>query len=264
MLLKPTYCLTVALLFISFSSLGQSRDNQVSLSFGPSLPMGDFASDAQNNEAAGYANVGLSVRLVYRKNISEQAGFVVTTFGQLNNFKTEKLATQLKEASSGGADSFNWTVKKAAWKMAGVLPGLSYTLALTNDQSICLNSIAKFGAVFAKSPLIEAEGKSTNAYAISRQSDAQSWGTAAAIASGLSYRFSPAFSVLADVEYMTTSQLTFKDVYVLSAATNGGLAIPGLYEINNSVNPPTTVEGVGDFKQRLNSLNVRVGISISF
>lgn len=103
------------LVFFSLAQAQQDVGGFFHLSLGVSLPEGDFASDAPDNSAAGYANTGLTINALFGHKIHKKfGGFAMLTFA---GHPIDHIA--LSAALNQNASSYQWKAERAFWSVTG-------------------------------------------------------------------------------------------------------------------------------------------------
>lgn len=254
--------LSITILCLCFSQIfGQNKTNELSLSFGPSFPLGDYSNTSLNNKFSGFAKTGQAISINYSRRLKNNLGLEAMLYGQRNPINTSAFANELSK--SGGFT--NWTVNEKSWYATSLLLGISKELAISsgkNKISIKPNVLA--GVAYAQSPSIKAESKMNDMYAKFTQSKSNGFGASILVGTLVSYQLSPVIGLSFHLEYLTTSKITFDNITSEFAATNGGLVIPGLYEISNSRNPPIYSQSNFSQKNSINALNTKLGINFYF
>ncbi len=246
------------LLCLSFSQIfSQNKTNELSLSIGPSFPLGDYSNTSLNNEFSGFAKTGQTISINFSRRLKNNLGLEAMLYGQRNPINTSAFANELSKSIGS-----NWTVDEKSWYATSLLLGISKELQVSsgkNKISIKPNVLA--GVAYAQSPSIKAESKMNDMYAKFTQSKTNGFGASILVGTIVSYQFSPVIGLSFHLEYFTTSKISFDNVTSEFAATNGGLVIPGLYEISNSRNPPIYSQNNSSQKNSINALNTKLGIN---
>ena len=113
--MKKTF-LTLSLFLTATITFAQDK-GFVSVNFGSSIPIGEFASTDENSNSAGYAQTGFLVDVSLGLKFSKHFGVNMLVREQVNKYDAQALADQTKE--SGVSSSINTT----AWTMGGYMVG---------------------------------------------------------------------------------------------------------------------------------------------
>ena len=113
------------LLCLSFSQIfSQVKTNELSLSFGPSFPFGNYSSASLDNELSGFAKIGQAISINYSSRLKNNLRLEAMLYGQRNPINTSAFANELSKASALN----NWTFDEKSWYATSLLLGISKEL----------------------------------------------------------------------------------------------------------------------------------------
>ncbi len=265
--MKQTKLIILLLIIISapYQLFAQSISgrNSLSLSLGTSIPVGDFSKTDGENIFSGYAKTGETVKLSFNYKLTKIIGLEAMVYGQRNALNIGEFEKQLGETYffQDGRNYSNWEGEKKSWMTGSVLAGITGEYAIDHTNKISIKAKALAGLALVKSPNLEAESKSGNAFAAFRGEYGSAKGFSVLFGAGLNYKLNNRFSLFLNSEYFTTRKLSFKESKEAIIATDGGLVVPGLYNIQNSRNPPVSFGQIGTREQFISSINLNAGLS---
>lgn len=266
---KLLYLLAIAILPATQSYCQTtSFKSNLSISAGPSLPLGNFPkTDLLNNEA-GFANIGQNIGIAYSYKLNKHLGLVGRIYGQRNGLNTGAMSDAYSHAgffaAYGSIRKYpNWEVEKSPWLTGSVMVGLSEEIAVSQSGKVSMIVIALTGLTYVQSPKIDANSKSDTSYTELKRDKSHAIGQSFLLGGGLKYAIGKRTSIILNAEYAGTSKVSFEDVHEIVVASDGGLIIPGFYSIKNAYSVIGT-EYNGSFKQRVSALNINLGFSFSF
>ena len=105
------------LMFLATKSFSQNN-GYVSISMGPSLPIGNFASKNINNNSAGWATTGVVLDLNIAYKLGRNLGLSGLLRGQTNNFDNTAFGVEFVNQTRN-----NWSVNSKPWRIGGFLFG---------------------------------------------------------------------------------------------------------------------------------------------
>lgn len=146
--------LIILLLSLAYFGLAQAQQDVggfFHVTLGVSLPEGDFASDAADNTAAGYANTGFTVNALFGHKIHKKfGGFAMLSFAAL---PVDHVA--LSEALNKNAGSYQWKAERAFWSVTGFTFGPQWS---HNFKKAALDFRLSAGALNFISPELVIQG----------------------------------------------------------------------------------------------------------
>ena len=238
----------------------------LSLSIGTSIPIGDFSKTDGKNMFSGYAKTGETAKLSFSYKLTEIIGLEAMAYGQRNALNTGEFETQLGETYffQDGRNYSNWEVEKKRWMTGSFLAGVTGEYAIDHANKISIKAKALSGLALVKSPDLKTESKSADAFAAFRGEYGSAKGIAVLFGAGLQYKLNNRLSLLINSDYFTTKKLSFRESTETIIATDGGLVVPGLYNIENSQNPPISFGQIGNREQKISSLNLNAGLRFAW
>ena len=258
---------------ISQNSYSQTQNdkNLILLSIGTSLPVGSFSSTDPSNKFSGYAKVGETINLSVVHKINRNIGLVAMLYGQRNGLNTNLLARQFDETgiyfgNLGSGPNYypNWMIDKKSWYLESFLLGITDEFIIKPNGKFSFNVKALIGVADVQLPKLNASGKTDTSFATITQNGASAIGLSYLVSIGLNYKWTKRLCLIFSTDYFGASQINFKNVTESITATNGGLAVPGIYSFSNSRLPPQQISSTSTNKQPIGSLNVSLGIGIKF
>lgn len=211
------------LILLSVYSVGKSQDKKgyIGISFGTSIPTGDFASKDIDNEAAGFATYGASFEISLAHKVgNSNFGFCALLRGQFNptdaNALVQELATQHPNAI--------WHIESDGWGIGGIMFGGFGQFTLT--EKINFQTRLMLGFLNATSPEILINGSAppgtlgsgnSSESAWFKQSSAVANSPALLLGVGYTYDLGEKFYILFNVDYLAAkpefSQVEISDSY---------------------------------------------------
>ena len=261
--------LTILIAIISCTTLSVfsqniSSKNSITLSAGPSIPVGNYGKTEKENIHLGFSSAGISASISYNYKLNKTIGLEAMVYGQQNSLNNSAMEKDLSETGFLGQQPgyySNWSVEKEKWQIGSVMVGATGEFPLINSSKFSFIGRALFGLAYVKCPDLKADSRQDNAYAVFSGKYGSNTGSSWLISPGVNYKLSNRLNLILNAEYFGTAKIPFKDAIEIIAATNGGLVIPGQYDLKNSVNPPTTYGEKGTKEQSIQSMNLKLGVS---
>ena len=263
--------LIIILVCLSLSpgvSFSQAQKNRLTLSFGPSFPVGNYGSASSTNAMSGFAKTGISSNVSYSHLLHDNFGLEVMLYGQQNGLNTGIMEQQLSESGffynpydNSKRYYKNWTVPEKKWRLGSLLLGLSKELSAGRTSAFSITPKIMAGIVYAQLPSLKSESRMDTSYAVYMKSKLKGFGISFMAGADLNYQLNRSVGIHIGVDYFGTSKLKLKNVITSAAATDGGLIIPGLYDLRNS-NGGLMAEYESEEKQTINSVNTKVGVKV--
>jgi hypothetical protein len=242
--------------------------NYFSFSIAPSIPLGKFASNNFTDPAAGYAKIGESVSIGFEHKLGGILGLKAMLYGQRNGVDVNKLAGQLDQtpinwgANVGHGYYSNWQLNKRSWYVESALIGLTASLPQAGSSGrITLNLQALAGAAYVEMPSLKGSSISDTSYTTISQGSGSALGFAYLLGIGLKYRCSTNLFLLAAVDYFGTSKISFSNISESIYSTYGGLNVPHVYSLSNSVGPLVGLASSNSVKQPVGTININFGVA---
>ncbi len=271
--MKKRLLLLVNVSFLFFiKSYSQARDNQLSVSIGPSFPLGSYADKNLSDEKSGIAATGGAFYLSYIRKTQKKINFVASVRGQINPLDRRSIEKSFSEfkisfgsfiawSGSGpppavpqnGTSYSNWEFEESSWDIAALLVG-GYKEFNTGSSRIIITSKLQAGPAYVSSPKLSGSSITDTTIISVSQTSASSFGFGYLASAGIKIRSAENVCVLASLEYFGTNNITFKNI----AAKMIG--------VKNMSNPATMVTFqntvTSNSKQKINSINFCIGIGV--
>lgn len=251
----------------SFAQTGSDK-NVLSLSIGPSFPVGNFSSVSPSNQFAGYAKVGETANISFVHKLNKNTGLMAMLYGQRNGLNTKELEQQLSGAEifpyngSGFNHYPNWEIDKKSWYLESLLVGITEEFFLKRDSKFSITARALAGVAYLQMPKLNGSSKTDTSYAIITQNSAAAFGFSYLAGAGVKYTLNKRLYLLFGADYFGTATINFKNITEKIAGTSGGLIIPNYYSLSNSSNVSFGSSGTGNNKQPVGTINVNFGIGV--
>src|ERR1044072_2017671 len=98
------------ILFLSFIAFGSySQKSTLTLSLGPSFPVGDFAAKNIDNKQAGFASVGEQVNISFDYKVGKHISLSAMLYGQRNGLNRKAMESNLSQRKFYGGGAFVWS-----------------------------------------------------------------------------------------------------------------------------------------------------------
>ena len=268
---KRISCLAIALLVFIFS-YSQTSPNKgyASFSIGPSFPVSDFGNDDILNNSSGLAKGGQLVNFSYSRLLGKRLGITASLHGQRNPLNTGSMEKQFSQTGISQGLWFisdpnqplppisytiypNWEFEKGSWLMGSLLLGGYGEFPLGNDK-IALTAKALAGLAYVSAPAIKGSSITDTATAHIEQTKSSAWGPVYSVGSGLKFDINEKLSLLTQLEYITTANLSFDDVKATLTTTRGTQGTPE-FSVAQSV-------ATGQARQTISSINLQFGIAL--
>ena len=271
--MKKRLLLLVNVSFLFFiKSYSQARDNQLSVSIGPSFPLGSYADKNLSDEKSGIATTGGSFYLSYVRKTQKKINIVASLRGQINPLDRSSIERSFSEfkisfgsfiawSGSGpppvvpqnGTSYSNWKFEESSWDLAALLLG-GYKEFNTGSSRIILTSKLQAGPVYASSPKLSGSSITDTTIIQVSQTSASSLGIGYLASAGIKIKTAENVCVLANLEYFGTNNITFKNI------------VAKMIGVKNMSNPATMVTFQNtvssNSKQTISSINFCVGIGV--
>lgn len=268
--MKQLLCFLAMAILPATQSFSQNTliKNTLTISAGPSFAVGNFSSTDPSNPLSGFAKAGQNVNLSYTYQLNRHFGIVGMIYGERNCLNTQALAAEYGKSVDVPTNPTderyqNWEVKKSNWLTGAVMVGVLGEFKPAQSDRISIIARALTGIAYLQSPKIEANSKPANGYAVINREKGNGIGQSYFVSAGMKYDIGKRTAITFTGDFFGTNQVYLKDVKEVVAVTRGGLIIPGLYEIQNSRNPPSYAEYSGTYKQPVSSFNINIGFSFS-
>ena len=265
------------LVFVRGFSQDKKDNSILSLSFGPSLPLGNYHSTDINNSKAGFAGFGGDVNISYAHLLHKNFGIAAAVIGHFHplntnamekSFDNEKFITgpvfitgmgQPPPPPTSYIEWSNWKFNKKSWLSGSALLGAYGDFPVTPKVSIIAKAMA--GAACVSMPELKGEAYNDTSLIMVDQKKVSSIGFAYVLNAGVKYNLTKRFSLLAAIEYFSTANIKFKNVTSTSFI---GIypVIPYTYILGNySVIDASS--STANVYQKLSSLNLNIGVGLN-
>jgi hypothetical protein len=244
---------------IAQSTMNASNSNKglLSLTLGPSFPIGAFASKDPNSSTSGLANIGGSADLSYRHPFKHSRfGWMASVTGNINwvnkNATLEPLEAEFSD--------YQWTQKNNYWSDVSALVGAYYTIGLRPKLSLEL--ALELGAAKAWSPnqsirgLRDSSGQEDLVLATVHPISAYTF--TGKLSAGIRYQLRSHLALLGGINF-TYLKPTFNnlrtDIYYAQ-----DIVISGNYQLSNSGTVVAENSHWGNYTQAMDHIDLSVGI----
>ena len=265
------------LLFISFLSLilvnGYSQKanhkSSLTLSLGPSFPLGKYANKNLDDDRAGLAGIGEQVNISYDLKLWKHISLSATLYGQRNGIKAKDIAADLSQRKYYDIGVFvstpgfpppvvttystypNWKIDKKAWMMGSVLLGATGEFPFKPSGKLSFIAKIMAGAIYVSSPKIHGMSVTDTTEAVIDQQSKSTFGVSFLLRTGLKYNINKRWSFIAGIDHFSTSSITFHDVQTTLTTVKR--------VVGNLIYAAQQMQ-TADGKQAINTLNLNVGI----
>lgn len=243
--------------------------SSLTLSVGPSFPIGNFGDDDVSSNSAGLAKTGVMLELGYVHPITKYSNLVAMLHAQQNGLNTAALENAFSKtkiftapvAWSGtgvppvpqGTVYPNWKFEKDHWRTASLLLGVQTQLPLASKGYFV--GTALFGPAYASTPKINGKSTTDTATATASQSSVHAWGLGYLVSGGVRYNISSRIFLSGALNIFGTNKITFKNIKATLNTTKGNPSSPGGMQVSQS-----TVTANG--KQSITTVNLAAGIGL--
>ncbi len=258
------FFLSVLSCLLILNSFSQQYNNYLSLSLGPAIPVGKFASTNGNDPNSGLAKIGglLDLSYIYRFHNSS-FGISGSLRARINNINGKAFLSPLMNENPG----YKWPDLHISWKAGAFMAGGYHTCALT--KKISLDEELMFGLADAWLPAVnivaikslsDFPGDADVLFANSQKTHALAFSSVLKV--GASLRLTNRITLVANLDYWYLKP-AFKNVAETVMIANG-LNVPYQYTISNSRQPPTRYSYSVNNTQAMNSINLTAGAEMRF
>lgn len=213
----------------------------LSISLGPSIPIGDFASTDINKEEAGFASTGAIFDITFGYKANDKYGFMAVLRGQSNPFDAEALENELENDNP----SINWSVDGDNWGIGGFLLGGYREVPLNEGSKTSFQLKALIGFLNSTSPEFSFSATSGGVSASGKQFSASTTAFSYLLGLGFSHKLSNSINAVLNLDYLGANP-EFKNVETVN--TLGG----------------QTSTSTSTFSQSFGAINISGGIAFTF
>lgn len=200
--------LTISMLTTSTNCYSQDK-GYIGVSFGPSIPIGDFASRDASNKSAGWATTGAIFDITFAYKLGTNFGLTGMLRGQANGLDNDAFANELAKQSGG-----NWTVNSKAWSIGGLMFGGYGSFPISDKVSF--DTRALIGFLSATSPEFNITLNGSGGAGWIKQSSVSASSFSYLIGCGFKFDVANKICLLANLDYLG-SKPEFRDVEVTSS-----------------------------------------------
>jgi hypothetical protein len=254
--MKKTLLLLLAPVLIGFHAHAQTN-GLLSLSLGPGLPIGEFASKDVNDPTSGLAKLGALADLSYQHLFSNSHfGWMGTLRYRFNG--VDKNATIAPFEAQYPA--FNWSMNSCRWSSAAALVGAYYQFSLTPKLS--LSASVEAGAAECWSPKESITGIDDSANLTRSLIEVTLHSVSATAFTALGgvgacYRCTDKWSVMARLNYSYLKP-TFKNMTVTVVQATG-FPISGLISLTQAQEASVSTTS-RNYTQPMSTLDLTIGV----
>jgi hypothetical protein len=138
---------------ICFQANAQNDERgYITLGFGPSIPLSDFASTSTGNDDAGYALTGGNLNIAFAYKLGNNLGLTAMFTGTSNPVDVDAIAADFNESYP----TADWTITADRWRIAGFMIGGFATFPATENLSFDVRLLG--GVLQSTMPEIRATG----------------------------------------------------------------------------------------------------------
>jgi hypothetical protein len=246
---------------IAGSVCAQER-SLITLSIGPSQPVGTFASQNGDGDGAGLARIGGVLDLSYQHRLhGGPLGLSAGVRTRLNPMNEDANLAWPKSMDTG----YTYTVAKKSWEAGGIFVGAYYQRSL--GSGLALEAGVSVGAVYAVLPTLSATAvRKSVLYAGSEDYRTVNANKAHALAPsvlprvGIRYPLTSHFSVALHAAFWYLRP-TFKNITETVVSTQG-LNVSGVYNLSNSIGPVVSESRNRDITQDMYTVDLEAGLSL--
>lgn len=186
------------LFFFYFSSFSQDRKSSLSIAFGPSFPIGDFADRNSSNEKAGLAKTGAFVDLGYQYAMTKNFGLAAALKGSI--YGVDMSSYQMPTGVGASMQ-----VETTTWKTGAILAGVYQEFPISPNGKLSLGFRELIGVQFTRSPEVKINITVPGMGVLNGdQQPANATSFAYALAGGLKYQFNPGLGLKLFADYSGT------------------------------------------------------------
>jgi len=201
----------VVILIIATISFGQDSRGYIGFSFGPSFPLGEFASKDLDTEDAGYATTGFLFDISFAYKLGDgKFGFTALLRAQANPTDVQAMADKLAELVPG----VFWTVEGQAWGTAGFLFGGFAPFPLSEKTKLEIKGM--IGFLSASSPELTITGSGGGESIWIKQSSGNASSFAYLIGAGFKFDLSRRLYLLTNLDYLGAKP-EFSDIEITAS-----------------------------------------------
>ncbi|TDX00870.1 hypothetical protein [Dinghuibacter silviterrae] len=252
----------LTLFLIAFCTAVTTNGQSITLSIGPSQPVGAFASQNGAQEGAGLARIGGVLDLSYQHPLhGGPFGFSAGLRARLNPMNEDANLAYPKSRDTG----YTYTVDKTSWEAGGIFVGAYYRKALSSKLSV--EAGVSVGGVYTVLPALSATGlrksvlyPGSQDYQTVRANKAHALAPSILPRLGIRYPLTSHFSFTLHAAFCYLRP-TFKNITEWVESTQG-LNVPGLYSFANSAGPIIGYDQTRNITQSMCTVDLDAGLSL--
>ena len=226
-------------IFFLFDCLtfAQTTGGYAALSFGASIPKGDFASKNINQDPTAFATAGTKFELsiVYRPK-TYFMGIAALLRNQVNPIDTRTMEIQFEQNYPGSS----WNIKSDPWKVNLFMIGGYSPFPLGDSSRVSANFKFMIGAASCLLPEINATGNQKGTITYLKGVSATTISAAFLIGAGMKFNINSIICMLLDIDYLGTKP-EFRSI----VPTNNPGAAPLTRTLSQSISTFNVGVGIG-------------------
>lgn len=200
-----------ALLFVQIALAQSDKKSFISLSAGPSIPIGDFKLNDITDERAGLAETGTFINLSLGYRFSPYVGGMVLFKGKIHGI--EYSGYNLPDGSGRSI-----SIETTTWRAIAGMAGLFAAVPLDRNDRFDLRIKGLAGVQQTYTPELEIVIRSPNTMSIARQYSTWGYGFAYLIGTDLQYNFNKTIGLMLTIDY-NSSNARFNKISTMSDGT---------------------------------------------
>lgn len=216
--------LLLSLLFLAYFSVSAQEFNKqstITLSGGPSFPVGAFANTDLYDNSAGLATVGGFANISYSYQFSKFFGTVAAVGGRIHGVDKNALGNYILPTGSGAT----FGIEASNWQFFSVMGGIFQTVPITSNEKLTFEIKEMIGVQFSSSPEIKTTGFIPGVGSLNSTEERQSVSSLAyALGLGFKYKLSKSLAFKLFGDYQGASPKFTYDDFSTGAATKKKIA----------------------------------------
>lgn len=226
--------LSITLSIFSYIYSFSQNKGVVSISLGPSIPIGEFASKDINNSSAGYAKTGALLDISFSYKLGKIFGVSVLLRGQTDNLDNAAFGIDLANQTGN-----NWSVSSKPWSMGGLMFG-GYGSFLVSPK-VSFDAKAMIGFLRVTSPEINTTLSGSGGSGWLKQNSVVATSFSYILSGGFKFDIGKKTCLLTNLDYLV-SKPEFRNVEVVTSL--GG------------------APQISTFRQNIQTINFSMGIGL--
>ena len=209
------------LMFLATKSFSQNK-GYVSISMGPSFPIGNFASKNVNNNFAGWASTGIVLDINIAYKLGRNFGLFGSLRGQTNNFDNAAFATELANQTG-----YDWSVSSKPWSIGGLMFGGYGSFPVSKKVSFDTKSL--IGILRIATPEINSTLSGSGGSVWVKQNSVNSISFTYLLGSGFKFDITEKICLMTHLDYLV-SKPEFRNVEIITS--DGGAPLKSTFTQN--------------------------------